>query len=397
MPIGTPFHEQTAKVCSSLRYKDWAGYHAVNFYDSCHEPEYFAIRHATAIIDVSPLFKYDFTGPDAGSFLARMLSKDVRTLKEHQVTYLCWCDEDGFVIDDGTVTRLGKNHYRLTAADPSFSWFSRYQRGYDVTITDISLDWGILSVQGPTSRDYLNSLLRDDLGELRFFRTMENELAGRSVWVSRTGYTGDLGYEVWISKNDAGVVYERMLAERFPFRAQPCGLDAMDMARVEAGFVMNGVDYYSSIHCMTDARKSTPYELGLGWTVKLDRERFVGQSALRREQTQGSRRHLVGLEMVWTELEEQFAEYGLPPEVPGHAWREAVPIYNNAGQFVGQATSGTWSPILKKNICLASVMPGVSKLGTELKWEVTVEFQRQVVSAHVVKLPFFDPQRKRKP
>lgn len=397
MPIGTPFHEQTSQFCSSLSYKEWAGFYAVKYFESCQEPEYFALRHSAGIIDVSPLFKYDFTGPDASAFLARMLSKDVSQLNEGQVTYLCWCDEDGYVVDDGTVTRIGPHHFRLTAADPSYSWFSRYQRGYDVKIEDISDDWGILSVQGPTSRDYINALVADDISGLKFFRTVQTKIDGVSVWVSRTGYTGDLGYEIWVEKKDADKVYQKMMKERLPFRARPVGLDAMDMARVEAGFIMNGVDYYSSIHCMIDARKSTPYELGLGWTVQLDRDRFVGQAALKKEKANGSRKVLVGLEMNWVELEEAFAQHGLPPEVVGHAWRDPLPIYNNAGQFVGQATSGTWSPVLKKNICIASVIPSCSKLGTELKWEVTVEFERQVVSAKVVKMPFFDPERKRKP
>lgn len=395
MPLGTPFHDQTLSHCVSLNYKDWAGYHAVCAYDTCHEPEYFAIRHATAIIDVSPLFKYDVKGPDAGAFLSRIMSKDVRKLKLGQVTYLCWCDEEGYLLDDGTVTRIADDHFRVTAADPSYSWFSRYMRGYNVEVTDISNDWGILSIQGPTSKDFLQSVAETDVYGIKFFRTEHTKIADIPAWISRTGYTGDLGYEVWVEKADAPKLYGELLKAAPPFRALPCGLDAMDMARVEAGFILNGVDYFSANHCLIDARKSTPYEMGLGWTVKLDRERFIGQQALRKEKEKGSRHNLVGLEMDWTELEEAFAFHDLPPEVPNHAWRTAIPIYNNAGQFVGQATSGTWSPVLKKNICIASIIPGYSKIGTELKWEVTVEYERQVVTAKVVEMPFFNPERKR--
>jgi aminomethyltransferase len=395
MPIGTPFHSRTSELCSSLFYKDWAGYHAICSYDTCHEREYYTLRHAAGLIDVSPLFKYDVYGKDAADFLARVMVRDVTKLQVGRCTYLCWCDDHGKVLDDGTVSRLDDAHFRVTAAEPTFAWLVQQSRRYDVRIEDTTDRIGTLSLQGPNSRRILQAVCDADLDKLSYFGLTRASIRGADVVISRTGYTGDLGYEVWVGHERALAVYDAIMAAGRDFRIQPVGLDAMDVARIEAGYLMNGVDYFSANTCLIESRKSTPYELGLGWTVDLDRGPFIGQDALRAEKANGSEWASVGLVYDWPALERLFDEFGLPPQLPGGAWRSAVPAYSREGLQVGQATSGAWSPILKENLALATVKSDYAEPGTVLQIEVTVEFERRRVPAIVTKTPFFDPDRKR--
>ena len=396
MPIPTPFHPRTAELCTSMFWKDWAGHYAVRSYDTCHEPEYFAIRHAAGLIDVSPLHKCDVRGPDAGALLALVTVRDTRKLRVGRMTYLCWCDDDGQVMDDGTVARLDEEQYRLTANHPSMAWLQEQARGFRVSIEDTTERLGALALQGPASREILKQAASGvDLDRLRFFRLSAARVGGADVVISRTGYTGDLGYEVWVDRDRALDVWDAILDAGRPYRIEAAGLDAMDVTRIEAGFVLNGVDYFSAHHCPIDARKSSPYEAGLGWTVKLDREPFLGQRALREERARGSEWALVGLVYDWDEFEALFEEVGLPPEVHPGAWRSPVPVYDGEGRQVGQATSGTWSPLLKKNLALATVRRSCSAAGTRLRVEVTVEFHRRQITATVTPTPFFDPERKR--
>ncbi len=395
MPIPSPFHERTFKLCTSLRWKDWGGYYAVCSYDTSHEREYFAFRYAAGLIDVTPLFKYEVRGPDAGDFLARVMVKDVRKLAVGQVTYLCWCDEQGWLVDDGTVTRLSEDHYRLTAAEPTWAWLQRYRRGYDVELEDSTARIGALSLQGPRSRDVLKDCSDANLDELKFFHGTRAKLDDLDVWISRTGYTGDLGYEIWVDADRALPLWDAVMAAGTAHGLEAAALDAMDVTRVEAGFIMNGVDYFSAHHCLIDGRKSTPYEMGLGWTVQLDREPFIGQAALRAEKERGPKRRMVGLVYDWDEFEALYARHDLPPEVCSSAWRDAVPVYDKSGRQVGKATSGAWSPLLKKNLALADLEASAAAIGTQLDIEVTVEYERCTVTATVTKKPFYDPPAKR--
>lgn len=397
MPIPTPFHPRTAALCTSMFWKDWAGYHAVRSYDTSHEREYFALRNGAGLIDVSPLFKYELRGPGAAALLSRVTVRDVRKLAVGRMTYLCWCDDDGKILDDGTVGRLDDQHFRLTAAEPALAWLHRFAPAYDVTIEDTSEQLAALSLQGPTARAALARVCDDPLPGLPYFGVTRARLRGHDAWISRTGYTGDLGFEIWVDREHALAVYDAIMAIALDHRVIPVGLDAMDVTRIEAGFIMNGVDYFGAHHCLVESRKSTPYELGLGWTVKLDREPFVGQAALRAERARGPAWHTVGLRYDWDDYEALFARFGLPPHVPGAAWRDGVPIYDDHGRQVGRATSGAWSPLLKANLALASVRPGHHAVGTRLRIEVTVEYERHQVAATVVKTPFFDPKRKRSP
>jgi aminomethyltransferase len=394
MPIPTPFHPRTSALCTSLLYKEWAGTYAVRSYDTSHEREYFAFRHAAGLLDVTPLYKYEVRGRDAAAFLAHVMVKDLRQLKPGRVTYLCWCDDDGKVVDDGTATRLAADHYRVTAAEPSFAWLVRQSRGFEVGIEDTSREIGALALQGPRSRDVLVAAAGDDLAGLKFFAVAPARIAGVDVHVTRTGYTGDLGYEIWVHRERALDVYDEILRVGGPHRLEPAGLDALDVTRVEAGFLMNGVDYYSAHQCQIESRKSTPYELGLGWTVQLDRDPFIGQAALRAEHARGRARAFVGLVIDWDEFEQLHAGLGIGPQLPTGACRDPVPVFGGAVQ-VGRATTRAWSPMLKKYLALATVDARSARPGTELQIEATVEFVRSHITATVTDLPFYDPPRKK--
>jgi aminomethyltransferase len=325
-----------------------------------------------------------------------MMVRDVAKLAVGRVGYSCWCDDAGKVIDDGTIARLDEDHFRVTAADPTLHWLQTLARGLRVTLEDSSARLAALALQGPTSRDVLRAASDADLDALRFFGVVTARIDGLDVWISRTGYTGDLGYEVWVERGGALRLWDALVSAGAPHGITPAGLDALDMARIEAGFVLLGVDYFSAPKVVLEARKSTPYELGLGWTVHLDRGPFIGRDALAAEKARGSAWALVGLEVSWEALEALYESYSLPPNLPPRASREGLPAYADERQ-VGKVTSHTWSPILKKYIALASVEAAYAEAGSVLEMEHTVEFERRRVPATVVETPFFDPERKRKP
>lgn len=392
--IPTPFHPRTAALCESHRWKDWAGYYAVSSYDTYPEREYFAFRHATGVIDVTPLFKYDVSGPGAGDFLTYATTRNVNKVAVGRVVYCCWTDQRGKMLDDGTITRLGDTRYRVTSADPMLRWFRRNARGFEVEIEDTSRKLGALAVQGPTSGGVLNEVTEGAVEGLRFFRTTPAKIAGAEVTITRTGYTGDLGYEVWVANDDALKVWDALMAGGRDHGIMAAGLDALDITRVEAGFIMAGVDYKNAKHCLTAMQTSTPYEVGLGWTVQLNRGPFIGQKALLAEKARGPEWAMVGLEIDWVQIERAYAAFGLPPNLPSAAWRSPVPLFH-LGRQVGYATSGAWSPTLKKNLALATVPARYSEEGTALDFEITVEYWRRNVRATVVETPFFNPDRKR--
>ena len=393
MPIGTPVHDRTFALCESLNYREWSGYYAVSAYEGHHEHEYNAIRNAAALIDVSPLFKYLIKGRDAARFVDRIITRDVSKMTVGQVFYTPWCDEHGKVIDDGTVSRLGEQTFRWTAADPSLRWFRQNAAGLDVSIDDISEEVAALALQGPTSARVLRAAAEADIERLKYFRVTSGSIAGVPVDISRTGYTGDLGYEIWIPARDALRVWDALVASGRPFDIKPAGMLALDVARVEAGLLLIDVDFFSSKKAMIEAQRYTPFEMGLGRLVNVDKHRFIGQQALRDEQRRGHARQVVGLEVNWTEVEAIYEKLGLPPTVGATASRVAVPVYRS-GRQVGRATTTTWSPVLKKMIALATVDRPHYAEGTRLQVEVTVEAVRHNVGATVAKTPFFNPPRK---
>jgi aminomethyltransferase len=393
MPIGTAVHERTFALCESLNYREWSGYYAVSAYETHHEHEYNAIRNAAALIDVSPLFKYLVTGRDAARFVDRIITRDVSKMSVGQVYYTPWCDEHGKVIDDGTVSRLEEQTFRWTAADPSLRWFRQNALGLNVGIEDISEDVAALALQGPTSARVLRAASTADVDSLKYFRVTGGTIAGVPVDISRTGYTGDLGYEIWMPARDAVRVWDALMTHGKPFDIKPAGMLALDVARVEAGLLLIDVDFFSSKKALIRNQLYTPYEMGLGRLVNLDKGRFIGQRALRDEHAKGHRRQVVGLELDWTEVERLFDAAGLPPAVGATASRVAVPVYRG-GRQIGRATTTSWSPVLKRMIALATLDRPNYTEGTIVQMEVTIEAVRHKVGAKVVRTPFFNPSRK---
>jgi glycine cleavage system T protein (aminomethyltransferase) len=398
LPVGTAFHDRTFALCQSLNYREWSGYYTVSSYEVHHEHEYNAIRNAAALIDISPLYKYIVEGKDATKLVNRVITRDINKVKPGQVIYCCWCGEQGHVIDDGTITRLGENKYRWTAADPSLRWFRQNGLNMDVQISDISEQVAALALQGPTSGKLLKSVAEADIANLKYFRMTSGKIAGVPVDISRTGYTGDLGYEIWIpmkAGNEAVKVWDALMEKGRQFDIHAAGMLALDVARVEAGLLLIEVDYISSKKALIPEQKYSPYELGFGKMVHLDKENFVGKTALAQQKKSGVARQLVGLEMDWVEIEERYEKFGLTPAAPSQASRVHVPVYMGSKQ-VGKATTTTWSPLLKKMIALASVDTAHSRPGATLQMEITIEAVRQKVTATVAKLPFFNPERKTK-
>jgi aminomethyltransferase len=393
MPLASPLHDRTFALCESLNYREWSGYYAVSAYEGHHEHEYNAIRNASALIDVSPLFKYLVTGRDAARFVDRIVTRDISNMPVGQVFYTPWCDEHGRVIDDGTVSRLDRDRFRWTAADPSLRWFRQNAAGLDVAIADVSEETAALALQGPTSAKLLHAAGVAGIDALKYFRVIAGTIGGVAVDVSRTGYTGDLGYEIWIPAAQAVRVWDSLMEAGRPFDIKPAGMLALDVARIEAGLLLIEVDFFSSKKAMIPSQAYSPYEMGLARLVSLDKGPFIGQRALRGEYDRGPARQVVGLEIEWMAVERLYEGVGLPPAVSAAASRSAVPVYRS-GRQVGKATSTTWSPVLKKMIALATIDRPHHAAGTLLDIEVTVEAVRHRVPACVVPLPFFNPPRK---
>lgn len=393
MPVASAFHARTLQLCESLSYRDWAGYYAVSAYETHHDHEYNAIRNACALIDISPLFKYRLSGPDALRLVNRLITRDAAKMAIGQVYYTPWCDEYGKVIDDGTVTRTGQSEYRWTAADPNLRWFSENASGLDVRIDDISENVAALALQGPTSRRLLQQVCDADLSTLKYFKATSGSIAGVPVDVSRTGYTGDLGYEIWMPWNAALQVWDAIATAGSAFDLHPTGMLALDVARIEAGLLLIDVDFQSSRRALIESQKYSPYELGLGRLVDLEKAAFVGRAALIDEVNRGIARQIVGLEVNWTDVERLYESVGLPPTAPAGTSRVAVPVYKGRGQ-IGRATSTTWSTTLKKLIALATLDAPHYAIGTPVEMEMTVEAVRHRATATVVRTPFFNPDRK---
>ena len=280
----TPFHERTSPLCQPQNWRKWAGYYVVGSYEHTIDREYWAIRNAAALIDVSPLMKYIIKGKDAAALLHKVTTRNIQKLQVGQVYYTGWCDDEGKMIDDGTVARLDETTFRLTAAEPNLRWLMMNAADMEVEITEVTDEMAALSFQGPNSRKVLNKVTEKPVDELKYFRMMKNKLASVEVTISRTGYTGDLGYEIWMDAKDAIKVWDVIMEAGHDYGILPVGILALDMARVEAGLFMLDVDYTSAGHARIESQKSSPFELGLDWTVALDKPGyFVGRRALERE------------------------------------------------------------------------------------------------------------------
>lgn len=395
MSVGTAFHPRTAELNRKLAWGEWAGYYSAAAYADSHDIEYNAIREAAAVIDVSPLYKYLISGPDAQRLVDRVITRDATKLAVDQVYYAPWCDERGKMVDDGTICRLDETTYRWTAADPSYRWFGMNAHGLDVRIEDVSETVAALALQGPRSREVLEAATRQDWSGVRYFRRRRSEIGGIEVDVTRTGYTGDLGYELWTAADDAVGLWDALFEAGEPYGVRPAGIRALDVSRVEAALIMIEADYTSVRAAVSAEQEYSPFELGLDRLVDFGKADFVGKRALAAERASGGpARRLVGLEIDWSGIEALFAKHDQPPDVSATVSRVPVPLFKE-GRQVGRATSTTWGPTIKKMVALASVGKEHAKPGTRLSMEWTVEGERGKVGATVVQTPFFDPPRKR--
>lgn len=396
MSIGTAFHPRTAPLNRKMQWREWSGYFASSTYADFHDIEYNAIREAAALIDVSPLYKYRVAGPDATRLVDRVTTRDATTMAPGGVVYTSWCDEYGKVIDDGTIHRLDDGAYRWTAADPQSRWLHLNAAGLDVTITDESESIAALALQGPFSRAVLEAAAEASFEDLRYFRRRPASISGVEVDVSRTGYTGDLGYELWIPAASATTVWDRLMEVGVAWAIRPAGMLALDVTRLEAGLILLEVDYTSARHAMNPEQNFSPFEIGLGRLVSFEKADYVGRRALADEHRRGGpARRLVGLTLDWYGIEGLYDAYGIPPAISPTVDRSAVPVFGPGGRQVGKVTSLGWSPILKQAIALASVPAALEAAGSRVEVEWTVEGRRGRVPAVVTALPFLDLERKR--
>ena len=392
----TPFHARTSALMQAAQWRRWAGYTVASAYEMTHDREYLAIRNACALLDISPLCKYQIDGPDSLRFLNRLVTRDVSACEVGGMLYTPWCDSQGKIVDDGTIARLGDQRYRLTSAEPNLRWLEDNAFGMDVRIEDVSEQIAALALQGPTSRALLNQLTGTTLDNLTYYGFVNSQIAGVPVMISRTGYTGDLGFELWIDADNAkaGRVWDALAEAGQAYGLHPAGIWALDVARIEAGLIMLDVDYTPANKAMTEAQTSTPLELGLGWAVNFKKGNFVGRAALLAEKERGSTIKLVGLEIDHSAFMHQHHELGLTVPYPFLAWRAVIPLCAE-GEQVGYVTSGVWSPTLKKYLALGHLRPRYTTPGSVVTIELDIDRYRRPFQAKVVKLPFFNPPRKK--
>ena len=396
MSIGTALHGRTASLNRKQNWREWSGYLAASAYADSARVEYNAIRQQAALIDVSPLYKYRVGGPDAVRLIDRVITRDATKIKPGHVIYTCWCNEAGKVLDDGTIAHLDDESFRWTSAEPNLRWLGLNARGLDVTVDDMSETTAAIALQGPLARAVLSALTDEDWADLPYYRRRSAKSGRIEFDVSRTGYTGDLGYELWVKAEQGVALWDRLVEVGRPFGVTAAGMLALDMSRLEAGLILIEVDYTSARHALVHDQSYSPFEIGLGRLVNFDKAaNFVGRRALTAEtEAGGPWRRLVGLDIDWDGIERLYEAQDLPIWVSPVTWRAHVPVYAG-GRQIGRATSGTFSPTLKKHIALASVDAAFEPAGSQLQLEWSVEGRRGKVAAMVTPLPFFDPPRKK--
>jgi aminomethyltransferase len=393
----TPFHERTAALNETQLWSHWSGHLAADRYQMSDKFEYFAVRNAAGLFDSSPLYKYRIAGKDAEAFLSGVLARDIRACPPGHAQYTCWLDDGGFVIEDGVILRRAKDDYLLTSAEPNFAYFSDRIGRFDVTIEELSHDLGTLALQGPRSRDLLARLV-PQMEKIPYFGLAKGEIGGAQVTVSRTGYSGDLGYEIWIEEPDALHVWDTLWDSVDGHGVLPFGLAALYMLRIEAGLLLLDADFDSSRFAWNDAHRSTPIELGWSWMfkdLKSDDRAFIGRKALEREiADKTSRWNMRGLIVDWQDYDRVYNEAGLIPPKDHSPIVEDWMCYDDDYERVGYATSFMYSPMLQRHIAIARVRPDFAKLGTKVNLEFTVDHHYEQVAAHVARLPLYNPERK---
>jgi aminomethyltransferase len=393
----TPFHERTSALNETQLWSHWSGTLAANRYQISDKMEYFAVRNAAGLFDSSPLYKYRITGKNAEAFLGGILARDIRQCPPGQAQYTCWLDDGGYVIEDGVILHTSKNEYLLTSAEPNLAYLQDRSGRHDVTIEDVSDELGTLALQGPRSRDLLKKLV-PQVEKIPYFGVAKGEIGGAGVTVSRTGYSGDLGYEVWIDTPDALHVWDTLWDSMEGHGVLPFGLAALEMLRIEAGLLLMEADFDSSRYAWNDAHRSTPIELGWSWMfkdLKADDRPFIGRKALEREiADKTSRWAMRGLILDWQDYDRVYNQAGLVPPKDHTPVLADWMLYDDEYKRVGYATSVMYSPMLQRHIAIARVRPDLAKLGTKVNIETTVNHQYELVAAHVARLPLYNPERK---
>ncbi|MBA2382564.1 MAG: aminomethyl transferase family protein [Chloroflexi bacterium] len=393
----TPFHERTAAANVSGLWEHWSGYLVARKYDQSEKFEYFAIRNSAGLFDSSPLYKYRIHGPDAEAFLAGALARDVRTCAVGHGQYTAWLDDRGYVVEDGVIFRNAVDDYLLTSAEPNFAYFDALIGRARVTIEDVSEASAVLSIQGPKSREIL-ACLAPEVAGLPYFGLTAATIGGADVTISRTGFTGDLGYEIWVPGDQALAVWDAVTEASEGRGVLPIGSIALDMARIEAGLLLLDVDFQSSRFAWTDAHRSTLIELGLGWMVRdlaADGRAFIGRAAIERElRDRTSRWKLTGLVFDWRDYDRHFDEAGLIPPKDHTPIDAEYYIYDDSGNQLGYATSQMYSPMLQRHIALARVPLDLAKPGTRVKMELAVSHRYEYFDAVVTRLPLYNPDRR---
>jgi aminomethyltransferase len=393
----TPFHDRLEQLNTTHRWGHWSGYLSALKYGMSPKHEYFAVRNSAGFFDTSPLYKFRISGRDSERLLAGIMTRDIRSCRPGRAQYTVWCDDRGFVLEDGVVFRHSATDFLLTAAEPNLGYFSDLIGRLDVTIEDVTDEFGMLAVQGPRSRQILAKLAPEVEG-LAYFEHTDAKIGGAPVTISRTGYTGDLGYEVRVSRDEALGVLDAVIEAGEGHGLRPFGEEALLMTRIEAGLVLINVEFSSSRFAYTDHDRITPKELGFGWMLKGiddDDRPFIGRSALRREVAdKTSRWATVGLVLDWADYDRVYNDAGLiPPKDETPLDYESM-LYDDDGERIGYATSLMYSPMLQRHIAMARVRPELAAPGTRVNLELTINHHYESVAAEVTRLPFFNPPRK---
>ena len=379
MMLETPFHSRVAAANELNAWDGWSGYTTPTAYFDV-ELEYFAVRSATGVFDLSPMNKYRITGPDAQAYLDRVMTRNISKIRVGRVGYSVWCDDAGQVMDDGTIFHLADNDYRLCAYARAMDWLSWSAVGFDVTIVDESAEVAALAVQGPTSCSCLIAMGLAGIEEMKPFGLAHFDFEGEDLMVSRTGFTGDLGYELWIAPHKAEALWDSLFAAGELYMIKPFGSDALELTRIETGFLQAGVDFVPAQDAIRLGRSRSPFELGLSWLVDMDKPVFNGRQALLREREVGSRYRFVIL------------------DVDGNKPAHNSFIFKGNRQ-VGTVTSAAWCPTAKSNVAFAQIEVPYGDIGDELVAEIYYErelhWTRVLAPCKVIESAVFNPPRRR--
>ena len=377
--LETPFHERTSEHCYSNDWYRWAGYKVAKEYSST-ELEYTSMRNTAGVIDITPMHKYEIKGDDTKKFINKLITKDITNIVSNQVTYGIWCNEDGMVIDDGTIFCFNENHFRIFCAERNLNWFSDSATGYNATIEDISPSIAALAFQGPLSCKILNLLKVENIENLKPFHFDNYNLENHNVTISRTGFSGDLGYEIWCDPSQAIDVWDSLFKFNRDYKVLAAGMNALEMVRIEAGFIQPNTDFMSAEQALRPNRMRNPYELGLSWLVDLEKNYFTGKTALKKIKKKPLIKKLVGLDIE-----------GDKPAVGSI-------LYDRQKKEIGIVTAAMWSPTLKSNIAIGYVNKDFMKIGSVVYAEIyhpeELEYKKIWATCKVVKKQFFNPQRR---